>query len=60
MAFLGGHQEVTYHLEVFTKNEAPVALEFSGKIFVGLWKLVYLYQASFLKEVRMDQGHAVA
>jgi hypothetical protein len=53
MAFLG-HQEVAYHLGVFTKNEAPAALKFSGKLFAGLRKLVYLYQAKFLKEERID------
>jgi hypothetical protein len=38
-----------------TKNEATVLLIFSGKIFIGMQKLVFLYQAKFLKEVRMDK-----
>jgi hypothetical protein len=32
------------------KDEAPVMLIFSGKRFIGLQKLVCLYQAKFLKE----------
>jgi hypothetical protein len=36
IAFLGGEEEVTCHLEFLTKNEAPAILKLSGKIFIGL------------------------
>jgi hypothetical protein len=37
-----------------TKNEASVVLKFTGKRYMGLQKLVYLYKATFLKVARMD------
>jgi hypothetical protein len=49
IAFLG-HKEISCHLELLTKHEAPVVLIFSRKRFIALQKLVYLYQVHFLKE----------
>jgi hypothetical protein len=55
MVFLGGHYDITCHLGLPTKNEAPLVLKFSGKRFISWQKLVYLYQTEFFKEVRMEQ-----
>jgi hypothetical protein len=56
MAFLG-ECEIACPMELLTKNEVLPVLKLSGKIFVLLQKLVYLYQAIFLKEVIMDPYH---
>jgi hypothetical protein len=59
MAYLGGHFIITCRVELLTKNETSVVLKLSGKRFIGLHKLVYLYQAKFLKEVRIDQYYRI-
>jgi hypothetical protein len=40
---------------LLTKNEAPILLKLSEERFIGLQNFMYLYQAEFLKDVRMDQ-----
>jgi hypothetical protein len=41
--------KISWHMEVLTKNEAPVMFIFSGKRVIGLQILVYFYQAKFFK-----------
>jgi hypothetical protein len=53
IVFLGGHSDMSFG--VVDKKQPAVVLKFLGKRFISLQKLVYLYQAEFLKEVRMDQ-----
>jgi hypothetical protein len=38
MVFLGGHYDITCHLGLLTKNEAPVVLKFSGERFISWQK----------------------
>jgi hypothetical protein len=42
-----------------SNDEASAALKFSGKRAIGLQKLVYLYQETFLKRLTVDGLHNI-